>query len=108
MNRLFIYGTLAPGRPNEHILKNLNGTWQEASVKGSLLDEGWGADMGNPGIILNSFGRDIKGYVFTSDELDKKWDFLDNYEGEEFERVIVEAKLNNSTYINTYIYALSQ
>ena len=53
MEKLFIYGTLAPGRPNEHKLRDIDGIWEEAIVKGILHQEGWGADMGYPGIILN-------------------------------------------------------
>ena len=33
---LFVYGTLAPGEPNEHILKDVEGVWLEASVTGKL------------------------------------------------------------------------
>ena len=33
MERLFVYGTLGPGRPNEHILLKIGGTWQPASVR---------------------------------------------------------------------------
>lgn len=32
--RLFVYGTLAPGKPNEHVLAGLTGDWVAASVKG--------------------------------------------------------------------------
>ena len=50
MQKLFVYGTLGPGKPNEHILKNIGGTWKKAYVWGELFEEGWGADMGCPGI----------------------------------------------------------
>ena len=43
VDRLFVYGTLAPGRPNEHILADVAGEWEPASVTGRLLEEGWGA-----------------------------------------------------------------
>ena len=51
MESLFVYGTLGPGRPNAHILENIGGTWQEGHVGGSLLEKGWGAKMGYPGIV---------------------------------------------------------
>jgi len=44
--RLFVYGTLAPGRPNEHILADVPGSWEPARVTGTLREEGWGAAMG--------------------------------------------------------------
>ena len=53
---LFVYGTLAPGRPNEHVLTALGGTWQPATVKGHLKPQGWGAEMGYPGLVLDESG----------------------------------------------------
>ena len=35
--QLFVYGTLAPGRANEHQLDGLEGTWVQARVRGFLL-----------------------------------------------------------------------
>ncbi|HSE41878.1 MAG TPA: gamma-glutamylcyclotransferase, partial [Acidobacteriota bacterium] len=43
MKRLFVYGTLAPGRPNEHILGQIGGSFEPATVIGTLYQEGWGA-----------------------------------------------------------------
>jgi gamma-glutamylcyclotransferase (GGCT)/AIG2-like uncharacterized protein YtfP len=54
IDRLFVYGTLAPGRPNEHILANVAGEWEPASVTGRLLEEGWGAAAGYPGMFWMS------------------------------------------------------
>ena len=28
IQRLFVYGTLALGRPNEHVLRKIGGTWE--------------------------------------------------------------------------------
>ena len=28
IQRLFVYGTLAPGRPNEHVLSEIGGSWE--------------------------------------------------------------------------------
>lgn len=38
--RLFVYGTLAPGRPNAHVLAEVPGEWEPATVQGTLLQEG--------------------------------------------------------------------
>ena len=32
INSIFVYGTLQPGKQNQHILKKLNGTWKEGYV----------------------------------------------------------------------------
>ena len=37
MEKLFIYGTLAPGRPNEHKLSDIDGIWEEGIVKGVYI-----------------------------------------------------------------------
>ncbi|GMM83898.1 hypothetical protein [Pseudoalteromonas sp. MTN2-4] len=50
MERLFVYGTLAPGKPNEHILQEVEGEWLPATVKGELHQTGWGAELGFPAI----------------------------------------------------------
>jgi len=49
--RLFVYGKLAPGRANAHVQADVPGTWEPATVPGTLLAEGWGAAAGYPGII---------------------------------------------------------
>jgi gamma-glutamylcyclotransferase (GGCT)/AIG2-like uncharacterized protein YtfP len=53
---LFVYGTLGPGRPNEHVLSVIGGTWKEASVNGYLKPLGWSAELGYPGIVLDDTG----------------------------------------------------
>jgi len=63
IERLFVYGTLAPGRPNEHVLSAIGGSWDTAIVTGSLRQEGWGAAMGYPGIDLNEQGKEIQGFL---------------------------------------------
>jgi gamma-glutamylcyclotransferase (GGCT)/AIG2-like uncharacterized protein YtfP len=108
MERLFVYGTLAPNRPNEHILKDLVGTWEYSTVKGRLYQEGWGAQMGYPGVILDNEGQTIQGSIFSSPELSKKWEFLDDFEGEEYERVLVKAKLLTGEFVDAFIYALKK
>ncbi len=39
MEKLFVYGTLGPGRPNEHILKKIGGSWKRGFVWGKLFEE---------------------------------------------------------------------
>ena len=65
VERLFVYGTLAPNSPNKHILKKIGGSWQEATVKGRLKTQkkGWGAKMGYDGIEL-FLGSDVEYPLF--------------------------------------------
>ena len=106
VNKLFVYGTLCPGRPNEHILKNIGGTWQQGSVKGILHNEGWGATMGYPAVILDENGGRVEGYVFSSDKLPTHWADLDEFEGDAYQRVLATVELQDKTTTEAYIYAL--
>jgi len=107
IERLFVYGTLAPGRPNEHILGEIEGSWEAATVTGTLRQEGWGAEMGFPGIDLDEQGDEIQGYIFSSENLSEHWAKLDELEGDAYERVLIKAKLTNNRTVDAYIYALS-
>lgn len=105
-NRLFVYGTLAPGRPNEHVLAAVRGNWEPATVTGWLRQEGWGAAVGYPGILLDEQGDEVEGWVFTSDSLAEHWARLDAFEGEGYERVVTMAKLGDGTAVEAFIYVL--
>ena len=105
--RLFVYGTLAPGRPNEHVLAGVAGTWEPASVIGILHPEGWGAAAGYPCIVLDERGREVEGLIFSSESLTEHWERLDQFEGEGYERVLTKAKRKDGTIVDAYIYELS-
>lgn len=107
IQHLFVYGTLAPGKPNQHILAGLDGQWQPATVIGTLHEEGWGADLGYPGIKLTDDGNKVKGLVFSSNELVQYWPQLDAFEGEAYERVITQAELPDQRRVTTFIYVLA-
>ena len=106
MDRLFIYGSLGPGGPNERIMNEIGGSWEPAVVKGRLLEEGWGASIGYPGLVLGDDGDDIRGHVFTSDNLEDKWVFLDEFEGNGYERVSVSVTLRGGERVQAYVYVL--
>ena len=103
---LFVYGSLAPGQANEHILKPISGTWRRGTVKGFLHDRGWGAGQGYRGIELDQHGDDIQGQVFLSKGLEKAWETLDAFEGVEYRRVLTKVTLNNGKTLDAYIYEL--
>ena len=65
IEQLFVYGPLAPGRQNEHMLGEIQGSSEAATVTGKLLQEGWGAEMGFLGIDLDEGGEEIQGYLFS-------------------------------------------
>jgi gamma-glutamylcyclotransferase (GGCT)/AIG2-like uncharacterized protein YtfP len=77
-------------------------------VNGYLKQQGWGAEMGYPGIVLDNTGDVIKGYVFSSDKLDSHWDRLDNFEGKEYKRILIKVKTKNKMEVEAYIYILRE
>ena len=105
-DRLFVYGSLGPGQPNESYLTEIGGTWVPATVRGHLHEAGWGADIGYPGIELDQDAEEVQGHVFTSDQLEANWQVLDEFEGEEYVRVKTTARLNDMSAIDIYIYEI--
>jgi gamma-glutamylcyclotransferase (GGCT)/AIG2-like uncharacterized protein YtfP len=76
VKKLFVYGTLGPGRPNEHVLKAIGGRWECATVRGKLRQEGWGAEMGYLGIDLDENGEEIDGFLFFHRSQAPAWECL--------------------------------
>jgi len=104
-HRLAVYGSLAPGKPNHHQLAGIAGGWQPGIVRGWLVESGWGATAGFPGVRLDPMGPEVMVQLFTSEDLPDHWDRLDAFEGDEYERVPVDVDLG--TYrTQAYIYAL--
>ncbi len=108
LDKLFVYGTLGPGRPNEHVMTAIGGEWREGYVLGFLKNQGWGSEMGYPGIELNDAGEQVRGFVFTSENLAKNWHKLDEFEGSEYERVATTVHLDEGGIVEAYIYMLSE
>ena len=106
--RLFVYGTLAPDAPNQHVLSRVEGTWVPASVRGCLQEAGWGAEVGYPVIVLDETADRVTGYVFVSEALGEHWDELDAFEGEEYERVTTVVQLRGGATVEAFIYVLRQ
>ena len=102
---LFVYGTLAPGRPNEHVLAEVPGDWEPAQVRGTLLEHGWGAALGFPVIELNARGGVVEGFLFTSEALDEHLTRLDDFEGDGYERVVTDVLLPGGRTAKAFIYA---
>ena len=97
-NALFVYGTLAPGQVNAHVLALLSEAWTEAQISGSLHDAGWGAAHGCRGarlvdndidkITANSHATSVvKGVLLKSNDLADFWQKLDDFEGIDYQAV---------------------
>ena len=108
MTSLFVYGSLQPGGCNASVLVALTGVWQPAVVKGVLVDAGWGAALGYPGLRLTDDGNKISGMVFMSSDLPRFWQELDAFEGEQYTRVLAPATLQTGEVVQVCVYALRE
>ena len=116
-NALFVYGTLAPGRVNAHVLAPLSGAWTEAQISGSLHDAGWGAAHGCPGARLLDKPIDktsadshptslVKGVLFESQDLADFWQKLDDFEGIDYQAEVTTARLVTGEYCRCVVYTV--
>jgi gamma-glutamylcyclotransferase (GGCT)/AIG2-like uncharacterized protein YtfP len=105
-HRLATYGSLAPGGPNHRQLDGLKGRWFAGNVRGTLVEKGWGAELGYPGIILEEHGHDVEVQVFECADLVGRWPLLDEFEGSGYERVIAVVRTSSGDF-EASIYALA-
>ena len=107
MEHLFVYGSLQPGGPNQHVLADIDGIWQPATVRGRLVAEGWGAELGYPGMVADDAGEPIKGQLLSSETLQQRWQALDAFEGEQYQRITVDAVLSDGSRVAAQVYTLN-
>lgn len=87
--RLAVYGSLAPGRENHYLLAKYPGTWSRGRVRGDVINAGWGAAGGYLGLIPRDDGPWVAVQVFESESLAGAWQELDEFEGSEYQRVLI-------------------
>ncbi len=103
---LATYGTLAPGRLNNDQLADLKGYWRQGVVRGRLVEDGWGAEHGYPGLILDPSGQVIEVHIFESSELPDHWQRLDEFEGAGYRRVATQISTADGD-LDASIYVIS-
>lgn len=104
--RLAVYGTLAPGRENHHLLSAVSGTWSQGSVRGYFSADGWGLTGGYPGLRLDDDGDLVAVHILQSTDLPDHWDRLDAFEGEDYDRVIASVETPLGVF-DAFIYVVS-
>jgi len=93
---LAVYGSLAPGKSNYHIVEPLGGEWTDGFIEGDLFQTGWGAALGYWAFRPRVGGERIAVKVLTSPRLSGAWQMLDDFEGSEYERILVAVFRNGS------------
>ncbi|MEM9783333.1 MAG: gamma-glutamylcyclotransferase family protein [Pseudomonadota bacterium] len=104
--RLATYGTLAPGRVNHHQMAGMAGIWTTGTVHGYLVEAGWGAKDGFPGIRLDADGPEVDVHLFTSPDLADHWARLDAFEGPGYRRVAVTVE-TEAGGVSAFIYEVN-
>ncbi len=107
MNQLFVYGTLCPNKANAHILEQIGGTWIKASVRGIIHILDWGPDQGLKAIVLDPQAEWVEGYLFSTEKLAENWQMLDDFEGFQYERVIVDVMLESGETVKAWTYQMN-
>jgi len=104
LHRLATYGSLAPGRPNQHELEGLEGRWFAGHVNGMLVHAGWGAGLGYPALVLDPNGSDVRVDVLESADLPAHWERLDAFEGPGYQRVVARVRTSiGEVYASIYV-----
>ena len=107
MPRLFVYGTLMPGKINHHYLQAIEGEWARATVKGRLYPEGIGLASGYPALVLDNHAEEVAGWLLISTQLQNHWPTLDEFEGFAYQRVTTWVTTCDNSLLEAYVYVLS-
>jgi gamma-glutamylcyclotransferase (GGCT)/AIG2-like uncharacterized protein YtfP len=102
---LAVYGTLAPGKPNHHIVAPYGGDWSDGIVQGDLNTGGWGSALGYPAFQPREGGSAVGVKVLKAPLLIGAWPKIDQFEGPEYQRILVlvfERDGQLSTVANLY------
>jgi len=89
-------------------MESIPGSWQAATLRGTLIEEGWGVAMDCPGVIPTEDGELVEGFVFSSAYLEDHWARLDEFEGEGYKRVSVTVQIKEAENVEAYVYALNR
>jgi gamma-glutamylcyclotransferase (GGCT)/AIG2-like uncharacterized protein YtfP len=81
---LVVYGTLAPGRENHHLLAALAGEWSEVTIEGEL-----GSWEGYPIFRCVAGGPEVPAWLLRSPELPDHYARLDRFEGAAYVRRVI-------------------
>jgi gamma-glutamylcyclotransferase (GGCT)/AIG2-like uncharacterized protein YtfP len=87
-------------------LAALKGHWQRGTVKGRLVEAGWGAALGFPGLVLDPQGTDVEVFLFESLELPDHWSRLDEFEGSGYRRRVTQVRTADGE-LSSYIYVVT-
>jgi gamma-glutamylcyclotransferase (GGCT)/AIG2-like uncharacterized protein YtfP len=97
--RLIVYGSLAPGGSNAFMLAGLEGEWYRCLIRGHL-----GHYRGFKSFRYDPRGPEHKAWLFSSANLSRVIQDLDDFEGEEYERRVIPARVGDRQ-VQAQVYA---
>ncbi len=108
-SKLAVYGSLAPGKANHHVVADLRGRWlPDLVTHGDLMPQGWGAALGYPAMRWRLGASPVDIQLFESNDLPLHWPRLDDFEGPEYCRILVPVFAGASFYSVANLYEASQ
>jgi gamma-glutamylcyclotransferase (GGCT)/AIG2-like uncharacterized protein YtfP len=96
--RLVVYGSLAPGGSNAFMLERIPGEWHQCRIRGHL-----GHYRGFKSFQYDPQGPEHAAWLVASSELPRVLPDLDDFEGEEYERIIIPARVEGQ-WIMAQVY----
>lgn len=106
-HRLAVYGTLAPGGENHHLLAALRGTWRPCAITGHLHAAGWGRTGGYPGLAWDPDAPPVPASLLESPDLPEYWDRLDAFEGDAYRRQVLPV-LTDGGSVLAHVYTVAR
>jgi gamma-glutamylcyclotransferase (GGCT)/AIG2-like uncharacterized protein YtfP len=104
--RLAVYGSLAPGRSNHDQLQDLRAEWHSGCfVRGDLADRGWSTGVGYPTLRWSASGPAIAVDMLVSEDLPRHWSRLDEFEGPDYQRIVVPVFVGTGVVAVANLYA---
>jgi len=88
--RLIVYGSLAPGEANHFLLAGLTGDWYKCHISGHL-----GIYRGFKSFRYDPQGPEHPAWLLESAGLPRVLPDLDDFEGEEYARRIIPARVGD-------------
>ena len=102
--KLAVYGTLAPGESNFHVVQSLGGEWSQGRVQGVRFTLQVGHDVGYPGFRWIPDDPPLPIHLLTSAQLPGDWDRLDRFEGADYCRILVPLEMDKDSYTVANLY----
>jgi gamma-glutamylcyclotransferase (GGCT)/AIG2-like uncharacterized protein YtfP len=96
--RLIVYGSLAPGGRNNFLFKGVEGTWHRCLIQGHM-----GRWRGFKSFRFDPEGPEHQAWLLCSPALPGMFPDLDDFEGEEYRRIVIPAKVGEQ-WVRAHIY----